>query len=250
VAEPEKPKVILVALHDNGGSELHFARLLPHLPPTVRLHALALPGFAGRPANPCLRNLVDYASEISDRLASLPRPLALLGHGSGGSLALEFCQYHASEIQAVILHAPRGTQPQGQVSLPLMSRITANAKARNALTSHLLRPFARRMLFARPVPADVLEVFFANYRRCAVFDQMHRLVSPDWFLSLIPVNLPAILLWGERDRISPATQAEKFSRLLPKGKSHIQPGWSHYPMIEQPADYARVIADLVSQLVA
>ncbi len=244
---PQAP-FTLVALHENGGSELHFARLRPCLPPTVHLHTPALPGFAGRPADHCLENLADYAFEISETLLSLEPPLVLLGHGMGGAIALELCQYDAEKIQAVILHAPASAHPGKRPLARLMALPAAYPAGRRIFTSRLLRPLSQRMLFTRSLPADYLETFFNAYRDCAVFNQMNTLVSPEWFASLLPMRLPAVLLWGSKDRMAPSSRASDFRRLLPHSTIHIQPGWGHYPMIEQPEEYSRVIIELAQEV--
>jgi pimeloyl-ACP methyl ester carboxylesterase len=104
-------------------------------------------------------------------------------------------------------------------------------------------------LLLRGVPADYVDRFFAEYRRCESFQPMFDLLDVDWFTGLEPVDLPGVLLWGDRDRVLTSGQAEAFERLLPSARTAIEPGWGHFPMIDDPDDYALRIATIARELV-
>jgi pimeloyl-ACP methyl ester carboxylesterase len=44
-------------------------------------------------------------------------------------------------------------------------------------------------------------------------------------------------------------QLEDYKALLPNHVVRTVPEWDHFPMLEQPEDYARVVVDLARQLV-
>jgi pimeloyl-ACP methyl ester carboxylesterase len=116
-------------------------------------------------------------------------------------------------------------------------------------SSRLARPLFKRLLFSQPVPPDTLNRFFDEYRRCAVFGQMFDLITPAWFKSLRPVDLPAALLWGEREQVLTVDQLDDYRVLLPHSLVRTVPGWDHFPMIEQPEEYAHEIVSLARELV-
>ena len=243
------PRLSLLALHGNGGGGFRFARLAPHLPGDLLFHAPTLPGFGGRPADPQLTSLAAYAQTLVAELDSLPRPRVLLGHGIGGSLALEFLQHHATEVDGVILHAPVGAHLERRLFPRLMNLPGARGLGQWLFASPLTRPLFRRLLFSRPVPPDFLNRFFEEYGRCESFGQMFDLITAEWFAGLRPVEIPAVLLWGERERVLSASQLPAFERLLPLAESRLIPDWDHFPMIEQPEEYTREISFLARHLV-
>ncbi|MEL6892834.1 MAG: alpha/beta hydrolase, partial [Actinomycetota bacterium] len=92
---------------------------------------------------------------------------------------------------------------------------------------------------------------FEGYRDCESFSQMFDIIDADWFEALEPVSgLPTVLLWGEHDRVLKSGQTDGIRAKAPDARIVIQPGWDHFPMIEQPEEYARVVADLATELVA
>lgn len=248
-AFPTRSPLTIIALHGNGGGAFRFERVKPFIPAPIRFQPITLPGFAGQPADPTLRTLPDYAAYLRGVTAIEPRPLVLLGHGVGGSLALEFAQRFAAEINGLLLHAPVGTRLESRLFPRLMALPGARRLGQRLFSARLTRPLFKRLLFSQPVPAGCLDRFFDEYRRCAVFGQMFDLITPAWFNSLHPIDLPAALLWGERERVLSVAQLDDYRALLPHHLIRIVPGWDHFPMIEQPEEYATEIVKLAQELV-
>lgn len=241
----------LIAIHGNGGGAFRFARVLPHAPADVRFHAVTLPGFADAPRDPSLQSMADYARRLRElvQTAVKPGPIVLLGTGIGGSFALELVQRYAHEVDGLILHAPVGTRIDTRLFPRLMKLPGMRTLGQRLFAARWTRPFFKRLLFTHPLPADVVTRFFDEYRQCSVFGQMFDLITADWFASLRPVDLPAALLWGERERVLSVDQLEDYKALLPNHVVRTVPEWDHFPMLEQPEDYARVVVDLARQLV-
>ncbi len=238
----------LVALHGNGGGAFRFARVEPFVPLDVRFRPVTLPGFASVPRDPTLTSLRAYAERLRECLRAEPRPRVLLGHGIGGSIALEAAQFASNEMDGLILHAPVGARLGPRLLPRLMALPGAGRIGPWVFSSRPLRPFWRRRLFSRAVPRDYLERFFAEYRACSVFSQMFGLITPAWFASLRAVSVRAALLWGERERVLMVDQLDAFRPLLPGCLVSLPGGWDHFPMIEDPEAYAREISALARKL--
>ncbi|MEM1126405.1 MAG: alpha/beta hydrolase [Bacteroidota bacterium] len=239
----------VLAVHGNGGGAFRFARLVPHVQPALRFEAVTLPGFAQVPADPALQTLQDYAARLHERVLALPRPRVLLGHGIGGSIALEYGQHYAEALDGMILHAPVGARLDQRLFPRLMKLPGMRTAGQRVFASRLTRPLMRRLLFDEPVPADYAHQFFEEYRHCTVFGQMFDLITAPWFNGLAPIDTPTILLWGAEERVLKVEQAEAFLRLLPQGSLEIVPGWGHFPMVEHPKAYARYIDELAWRLI-
>ena len=237
-----------MAVHGNGGGAHRFARVVPRMPPDVSLVAVTLPGFANVPADPSLRSLADYAASLAGLMAPLPRPRIVLGHGIGGSIALEMVQRQADLVDGLILHAPVGTRLDRRLFPRLMAVPGARALGRRLFASRLLRPILRRLLFSHAVPPEYVSRFYEEYRACSVFGQMFDLITPSWFQGLRPLDLPAALLWGEAERVLSVDQVEDYRALLPRAVIRRVPGWGHFPMIERPDEYAAEVSILARSL--
>ncbi len=240
-------KQTVVAVHGNGGGSFRFDRLHAYIPPSIDFHAITLPGFGRAPKDPTLRTLSDYADHLAAVCAEFDQPV-LLGHGIGGSIALDLTQRHASAISGVILNAPVGARLDTR-RFPQMMRIPgAKQVVQRAMSSRLLRPILKKKFFDATVPDDFLDQFFEEYRHCSVFADMFDIITPTWFERLVPVDLPAVVWWGQNERVLGADQADAFLRVLPRGHIVLEPGWDHFPMVERPSEYAARLAELVTGL--
>ncbi len=242
----------VIAIHGNGGGAFRFARLAPLFTAdgAIAFEALTLPGFGGRRRDAACRTLADYAAHIEAVVTRFPPPRILLGHGIGGSLVLEYLQHFAPSVAGVILHAPVGAQLDTRWFPRLMRFTAARELGKFLLAAPALRPLWRRMFFSNPVPRAFLDQFFAEYGRCEAFGDMFDLITADWFAGLRPVALPSVLLWGARERVLRLEQAADFRAKLPQAAIEVVRDWDHFPMVEQPEDYAAKITVLALRLTA
>lgn len=248
-AAPGDRAITLLAVHGNGGGAHRFARVEPLMPPDVRLVAVTLPGFAAVPADPSLRTLADFADYLGTLLAAIPRPRIVLGHGIGGSMALELVRRRSDALDGLILHAPVGTRLDRRIFPRLMALPGARRLGQRLFASRTLRPVFRRLLFSRTVPAAYLDRFFEEYRQCSVFGSMFDVIAPEWFHRLQPVRLPSALLWGEDERLLSVDHVADYQALLPDAVVRLVPGWGHFPMIERPDEYATEVSALARTVV-
>ena len=248
------PVVTVVALHGNGGGGSRFARVQAHLQGSLRLVAPTLPGFGDMPADPAIRSLRDCADWVARELQRHPRPRVLLGHGIGGSIALEVLQHHAHLVDGVILQSPVGARLAQRRFPKLMKLPGMRTLARRMLAARILRGLWTRRLFdhASPegaVPREHLDAFFDGYRNCALFGAMFDWITADWFEQLQPVHMPAVLWWGGSERVLAPEHAAAFARLLPASRTVVEPGWGHFPMLDRPRAWARRLEALGRELV-
>ncbi len=234
----------LLLVHGNGGGGFRFSRCLKHFPGVVA--APTLPGFHPLPADPELRTMGDFAYRLLPFLEAMPRPRAVLGTGIGGSLLLELLQRHADQVDLVILHAPVGAHLERRLFPRLMRLPGVCRAARMLLGWQALRPFWTRLFFESELEPEFLEQFFLGYRHCQAFQTMFELIDLAWWESLQPVEIPAVVLWGGRERLLTPDQQAAFRRVLPWARMELVESWRHFPMVEQPQEFAEVVQGLLA----
>jgi pimeloyl-ACP methyl ester carboxylesterase len=254
VSEPAPPTgspCTLIVLHGNGGGAARFERLEGHWPPGIRVMLPELPGFGAR-GRESVGDLAmeDYAREVVALVQDVPGPRVLLGHGIGGSFALAALQLEPDLVDGVVLHAPVGAHLDTRRFPRLMRPRIVRRLAQWVVSSPITRPWLRKRLFVDPaaLPPDVEARFFEDYRRCSAFGHVFDLITADWFQSLRPVAVPAVLLWGLGERVLAPSQAEAFRGPLPLAELRTVDGWGHFPMLESPASYAATVAEVVQSV--
>lgn len=250
--------VLVVAVHGNGGGARRFSLLSDPLADDVLLRAVTLPGFGAAPADPSLRSVADYADRLAELIEAERRhaeladgdPVVVLGHGIGGSIALDLASRRPSTLDGLLLHAPVGADLDTRWFPRVMRSTPVRRAVRIGISSPLARPLLRRVFFPDGAPREVLDGFFEDYRRCASFDQMFDIIDAAWFDALAPVDgLAAVVVWGSGDRVLRSGQADAITAKVPGAASEVIEGWDHFPMLEQPDEYAEVIARLARRLV-
>ncbi len=243
-------RVTVVAIHGNGGGGFRFARTLPFVPDWIDFRPITLPGFASRPADPALQSISDYADHLHTEIGVHSGRLVLLGTGIGGTIALDYAQRHAAGLDGIILHAPVGTRLDTRWFPKLMSIPSMKALVQWMISSRLFRPIFTRLLFQNDIPKPYRDQFFYEYRQCSVFAQMFDIITPEWWGSLRSIDTSTALLWGEQERVLTVDQLDDYKQLLPNHLVKTVPHWDHFPMVEQPAEFAAIIADLTKTLLA
>jgi pimeloyl-ACP methyl ester carboxylesterase len=244
-----------VLLLHGFGSSLHtwdeWARILETRFRVVRLD---LPGFGLTGAEP----RGDYSdTRAVALLAGLLDTLGIaradvIGSSMGGRLAWRFAAERPDRVRKLVLMAPDGFASAGfeydrPAGVPLMMR---------ALPWTLPTPLLRGGIApAYADPAALTPAALERYRdmmlapgvRQAILDRMatHALVRPEPFLRRIEV--PVLLLWGERDRMVPAAHAADYERELKDRRTVILPGLGHVPMEEDAARSAATVIEFLSE---
>ena len=238
----------LVAVHGNGGGGMRFDRLPRPLADDVVLHAPTLPGFGGRPLG-AVAGVGDLAAALADALPSTDDPVVLLGHGIGGSVALQLLADEPDAVDALVLHAPVGTRLDTRWFPRLLRPRWVRAVVQWTIASRLLRPLWRRTI-VRDVPRPWADEFLDGYRDAEAFGAMFDWLTAAWFDALPPRALPSVLLWGADDRVLGADQRADYHRVLPRATERTVPGWGHFPMLTDPDGNAAELVALARDLTA
>ncbi len=242
-------ELTIIAVHGNGGGSFRFERLHPHVPDDVRLVAVDLPGFGGRPLprRPATMDLL--AAALLEELTADRAPIVVLGHGIGGSIALSALQ--GTDVAGLILHAPVAARLDTRWFPRLMRPAPVRAAVKWAISSLPARLLGRAVLFrGGDVPRSYVDRFLREYRHAEAFADMFDLLSVDWFEQLDPLVTPTTILWGDGDRVLGADQATDLLRVVPDATTETVAGWGHFPMIEQPEDYLDRIVRIAREVVA
>lgn len=248
MADDKRGAITVIAVHGNGGGASRWSLLPRPLAPDVALRAVTLPGFEGRPLPAGPVTMATFTDALLDAVRTAPRPRVVLGHGIGGSIALDALGDAPDDADGIVLHAPVGARLDSRRFPRVMAAPMVRRAVRLGISSLPARLVGRAVLF-RSAPRGTADRFLREYRRCAAFEPMFDLLTADWFARLRPVDLPGLLLWGSRDRVVDADHLPDFQRLVRRATWHVEPGWGHFPMLDDPDRYAAVVARLARGVV-
>jgi 2-hydroxy-6-oxonona-2,4-dienedioate hydrolase len=215
------PPVVLV--HGLVVSGRYMVPLLEELARSHTVYAPDLPGF-GRSEGPA--RALDVAG-LADALATWMRAAglsgaALVGNSMGCQVIAELVLRHPDLVEKVVLQGP--TMDPGASSAP--------------------RQMWRLLADTTREPPSLVAIEGLDLIRAGVVRSWrtfrHALDDPIEE-RLSRVRVPALVVHGSRDGISPRHWAEEVARLLPNGRLVVLPGTPHAANYSAPAEFARAV---------
>ncbi|QGN48744.1 alpha/beta fold hydrolase [Micromonospora sp. WMMC415] len=250
------PPVLL--LHGIGRTMRDFDDLHERLAQRFRVHSVDLPGYGGSlpmTAPYTLPELAGFVGRYLD-VVGVDRPVHLVGNSLGGAVAMQFAATEPARVASLGLITPAGFGKEVTILLRLLalrpfgrlllrpSRWSAR-RAERALFHDAAFATAERIAYA-------LEVARQPHAARVMLETAHHLgtlrgVSPQWREELLTrvekLDLPTLIVWGDRDLILPATHLEAARTRLPRARTHLFNDCGHMPQIERAEEFHRLLVD-------
>jgi pimeloyl-ACP methyl ester carboxylesterase len=238
VARAGKGPVLLVLHHDIGTVDrlAFYDRLAAQFDVIVPHH----PGWGKSERPHWLRSPRDIAAIYQAMLADLGvAEVSLVGLGFGGWIAAEMASLAPTRFHRLVLVAPMGIKPpEGEI-------------ADQAILSYIDYPllgFHDEGAFKRvygDVSTDQLEAWDVAREMC-----FRTAWKPYMYSQTLPhllggVRSPALVVWGQHDRIVPRSAGDAYKAALRDATLTVLPDAGHYVEMEQPDAVARLVADFV-----
>lgn len=203
------------------------------------------PDLPGRPENPAPAGgtIEGYADFLAALVRASPGPVGIAGFSMGGYAVLGLLSDHPAGIAAVALVDTRAAaddeagRARREDSLASVAAGGAAAVA-DAMVPKLLSPEARGR-------ADVVE----RVRRTILRQTPATLTSdleamrdrPDRTAFLPAISIPALVIAGEKDEITPPEEARRMAEAIPGAQFVEIPGSGHATPIERPRAVAAAL---------
>ncbi len=198
------------------------------------------PGFAGTADEPPVEGLDALVAHYDALLDTLGLDQAVLfGHSLGGWVAASYAHAHPGRVERLVLACPFGLEVPGHPPAPLAKMSLDEVYA--ALTND-------PTVFAGRIPSPIDDAFLAA--RAREGQAIGRLIpgpfDPSLPGKLAGLDMPALILWGTDDRITPVEHAAAWEALLPSAETAIFDARGHLLFHEDPAAL-RVAADFAAE---
>jgi pimeloyl-ACP methyl ester carboxylesterase len=254
----EGPPVVLI--HGYGDTADGWRRVVPGLLPRHRVVAIDVPPF-GRSNDPGAERLLDFYKdffpELLERL-DIDRA-TVIGHSLGGAIALHVALECPDLVDRLGLVAPAGLGeappwwwhlltkpgPVWRTALAVPSPLTP-LLIREGLKRFLdwrlfhdpthLQDDIRHLVELHGTPADLDRLLKAG--RCCIDSYSGRLLEDSRSL-----EMPIWMVWGRHDGLVPSEHALAFGRAHPSAAVHVFEDCGHYPHIELPARFNRLLRE-------
>ncbi len=231
---------VVVLHHDIGSPERldFYDKLAERFDVLVPHH----PGYGKSERPQWLRSVRDVAVMHHWLLADLgvERP-SLIGLGFGGWIAAEMATMAPAGLHRLVLVGAMGLKPpEGDIFDQAIVSYLDYARA----------GFHDQKAFAR-VYGDVTTDQLVDWDICR--EMCFRIAwKPYMYSQTLPhllggVRAPALVVWGDDDKIVPKSAGDKYAALLPKARLETVRAAGHCVEMEQPGELARLVIPFVDQ---
>jgi len=241
VSRAGKGRPVLVLHHETGTLDrlpfydalaAQYDVLVPHHP-----------GYSRSPRPDWMRSVRDIAVVYRGLLSELKvKNAALVGLGFGGWIAAEMATMAPADLSHLVLVGAMGIKPpQGDILDLAVTGYMDYARA----GFHDQKAFDK--VYGAEPPTDQLEMWDICREmsfRIAWKPYMYSQTLPHLLGS---VRAPALVVWGDHDKVVPQSAATVYAKALPSAKLEIVKGCGHCVDMEQPDALAKLVTSFVAQ---
>lgn len=184
------------------------------------------------------------------------RDVVVVGHSMGGLAVQAFCSWHpevaAERVRGVVLLSTLARTMIGDPFGGLIEQVAARVPD---MTWVMARPDLGFLLSRAGFGRDALPSHIEFTRRltteCATTtrrDAGRMLLDIDLTERLADIDLPALVVVGSADLLTPVKGAELIHEGLPKSRLEIVEGAGHMIMLERPREFEEMIAEFAAEV--
>lgn len=205
-----------------------------------RVVAFDMPGVGetDEPERPMtVDDYVDFAQCFA-RCLGITRCI-LMGHSHGGRVAVGLMtrEQGSPEVKRCVLMDAAGVPPHRSMGYKVRQRLYKCLKVLG--TSPLTRPLFGELYETRRDRRSS-----ADYKAASpvMRQTLSNVVNADMTPYMPRIRAEVLLIWGEKDTATPLSDGQKMEQLIPGAGLAVIAGGSHFPFVENPAQFRAVLS--------
>lgn len=222
----------LIFIHGWGVSSKIFGPLFYYLKNDFEIYAPDLPGFGDSPINKPMI-LKDYAEIINDFLEKnkIEKPI-VVGHSFGGAVATKLALLHPDSISKLVLVDTSAIR-QPRRKIILLKKFAYFLKP--------LLPKKIRKLILKILGYDKMD--YAKIESFELKETFKNVIAEDLKPYLSFIKSPTLVIWGEKDAITPLSEGKLIAETIPDAKLAIIKNAGHFAFLEKPEEFTKLIKE-------
>ena len=256
----------LLFVHGLGGCWQNWLENIPFFAGDYRVIAVDLPGFGDSPlpteeeiSIPGFARTIDLVMDALDVSAA-----AFVGHSMGGFTSVELAISFPQRVERLVLVSPAGlstyNDPHALLLLAQARRFKGIFNGYHALVAAHAELLARRPRLRRlepttnivtrhpdRLPAPFAAEFVRGLAAPGFIDGIEANLNYDYRDRLGEIACPTLIVWGKRDKVVSAKDANLYEQLIPNARKVLFEDTGHMAMIERPAAFNALLEEFLSE---
>ena len=238
---PSKNAIPILFLHGFGASLQTWDTWAQALSEDYRVISVDLPGFGLTGEDPSGIYTDQRSVEVLEAfLKELKIPkVVLVGNSMGGKFAWQFAARYPNQVAKLVLISPDGYASPGieygkKTEVPAIAELYRYFFSKTFLAMNLEPAYANPKTLNDALVSRYYDLMLAPGVRGAILARMQQTVLQDPVPSLASIQVPTLLIWGEKDAFIPISNSNDYLKVMPNAKRVSLPNIGHLPQEEQP----------------
>ncbi len=259
----------LIFLHGWGSNLRVFDTIISNIKSDYNIYALDLPGFGQSPEPLSDWSIFEYADMVKNFALNLNinNPI-ILGHSFGGRLGIilssENSNTHLNKNDCSIsIPSKPDTLLYGSTNLSVRNLVLINSagiipkrslsykykvgkyKIIKKIKDFKIIDFA----FGDLISAYMSQAGSSDYRNASqrMKNILKKAVNEDLSGLMPHINIPSLLIWGDKDTATPLSDGKKMANLIPNSKLVVFENATHYSFLDKPIEFQNALLDFLKE---
>jgi pimeloyl-ACP methyl ester carboxylesterase len=239
---PSKNAIPIVFLHGFGASLQTWEIWAQALSEDYRVISVDLPGFGLTGEDPSGIYTDQRSVEVLEAFLKELKiaKVVLVGNSMGGKFAWQFAARYPNQVSKLVLISPDGYASHGikygkKSEVPKIAELYRYFFSKTFLAMNLEPAYANPNTLNDALVNRYYDLMLAPGVRGAILARMQQTVLQDPVPYLASIQIPTLLLWGEKDAFIPISNSNDYLKVMPNAKRVSLPNIGHLPQEEQPS---------------
>ena len=239
---PSKNAIPILFLHGFGASLQTWGTWAQALSEDYRVISVDLPGFGLTGEDPSGIYTDQRSVEVLEAFLKELKiaKVVLVGNSMGGKFAWQFAARYPNQVSKLVLISPDGYASPGieygkKPDVPAIADLYRYFFSKTFLVMNLEPAYANPKTLNDALVNRYYDLMLAPGVRGAILARMQQTVLQDPVPSLASIQVPTLLIWGEKDAFIPISNSNDYLKVMPNAKRVSLPNIGHLPQEEQPS---------------
>ncbi len=229
----------LILLHGLFGALSNFQDLIEHFRTTHRVVIPLLPLFELNLLDTTVGGLARHVQKFIEA-RGFDR-FHLLGNSLGGHIGLVYALKHQAKVKSIVLTGSSGLFENG------MGETYPKRGDREFIRKKTELTFYDPKVATKELVDEVFDIVNNRLKAIKIISLAKSAIRHNLGDELKDIKVPACLIWGKNDTITPPMVAEEFHTLLPNSELHWIDKCGHAPMMEVPEEFNKILDDYLAR---
>ncbi|PSL51335.1 pimeloyl-ACP methyl ester carboxylesterase [Salsuginibacillus halophilus] len=242
-AHDAAPRFVFLLVHGIFSTTFSFQALIPKLQAYGDVLAVDLPGFGQSEKGMKYHHSYDQMGRTLEKLIAektADRPVIAVGHSMGGQVVLRLARQQPQRLKGMILLAPSAELPKSPRLFRMMTRFPFfTLWLRNYVQKKDPYTVLKTVVHDESLVTKAqAEIYAEPLKDRRFYHSLKRLIRErEGDLSereYKAIKIPALILWGENDRVLPVQSGERLAAALPDAVFYTLKSTGHLISEESP----------------